>query len=75
VEEKEMGIASRWMSFAFWAVLLLGPNLALTPRVQAAPPIRAPELEGGTGWIGTDENITLKSLRGKIVVFDFWTLC
>lgn len=37
--------------------------------------IKALELDGGTGWIGTDENLTLKGLKGKIVVFDFWTLC
>ena len=73
-----MGVASRSLSFAFWAVLLLGSSLALNSRAPAAPPnarVPAPELDGGTGWIGTDENITLKSLRGKIVVFDFWTLC
>jgi hypothetical protein len=54
-------------------------SLALAvSAAKAAPPdtrIRAPELDGGTGWIGTDENITLQSLKGKIVIFDFWTLC
>ena len=36
---------------------------------------RAPELEGGTGWINTEKPLTLKDLRGKFVVLDFWTLC
>ncbi len=61
---------------AFGRVLL--GALVLAPRALAAPPdkrIAAPELDGGTGWIGTDEPLTLKGLRGKIVVFDFWTLC
>lgn len=42
-----------------------------------APAIRtkAPELDGGIGWIGTDKPLRLQDLRGKIVVLDFWTLC
>jgi hypothetical protein len=50
----------------------------LTPPASAQQPpqrIPAPELEGGTGWIGIDKPLQLKDLRGKIVVFDFWTLC
>jgi thiol-disulfide isomerase/thioredoxin len=38
-------------------------------------PIHAPELEGGIGWLNTDHPITLASLRGKIVLLDFWTYC
>jgi len=37
--------------------------------------VRAPELDGGAGWINTAEPITLKSLRGKLVLLDFWTFC
>ena len=32
----------------------------------------APELEGITGWVNT-EPFTLESLRGKVVLIDFWT--
>jgi thiol-disulfide isomerase/thioredoxin len=32
----------------------------------------APELIGGTNWIGT-EPLTLSALRGKVVLIDFWT--
>ncbi len=49
--------------------------LASPPRASAQTRIRAPELVGGTGWLGTDQAIQLKDLRGKVVVFDFWTLC
>jgi len=37
--------------------------------------IRAPELEGGTGWLNTDRPIYIKNLKGKIVLLDFWTYC
>lgn len=35
----------------------------------------APELDGGEAWLNTSGDITLKELRGKIVILDFWTYC
>ncbi len=37
--------------------------------------IRAPELTGTGGWIGTDGPLTLRGLRGRFVLLDFWTSC
>jgi thiol-disulfide isomerase/thioredoxin len=37
--------------------------------------IRAPELEGGVGWLNTDTPLSLIGLRGKVVLLDFWTYC
>jgi thiol-disulfide isomerase/thioredoxin len=35
----------------------------------------APGLEGGKEWLNTSGEITLKDLRGKVVLVDFWTYC
>ena len=36
---------------------------------------KAPELEGGAGWLNCGGEISLKDLRGKVVLIDFWTFC
>ncbi len=33
----------------------------------------APEFTTGLDWIGTDHPLTLRELRGKVVLLDFWT--
>jgi DNA-binding beta-propeller fold protein YncE len=35
----------------------------------------APELEGGVEWLNAAGPISVKDLRGKIVLIDFWTFC
>ncbi|WP_205695798.1 thioredoxin-like domain-containing protein [Conexibacter sp. SYSU D00693] len=35
--------------------------------------VRAPELRGSGGWLGTD-GLSLEALRGRVVLLDFWTL-
>src|ERR1044072_8108758 len=35
--------------------------------------VRAPELEGGRGWLNTEKPLSLAGLRGKVVLLDFWT--
>src|ERR1051326_3096021 len=35
--------------------------------------VRAPELEGGRGWLNTDRPLSIAALRGKVVLLDFWT--
>jgi thiol-disulfide isomerase/thioredoxin len=35
--------------------------------------VRAPEIEGGRGWLNTDKPLSLAALKGKVVLLDFWT--
>jgi len=35
--------------------------------------IRAPEIQGGRGWLNTDKPLSLAALKGKVVLLDFWT--
>ena len=38
--------------------------------------VRAPELHGAGGWIGTGgQELTLAGLRGEVVLLDSWTFC
>lgn len=37
--------------------------------------VPAGALDGGQGWLNTSGDISLKDLRGKIVLLDFWTYC
>ena len=39
------------------------------------PQVRAPEFPVGLHWLNTSGPLTLRSLRGKIVLLDFWTFC
>ncbi|BAZ29437.1 redoxin domain-containing protein [Cylindrospermum sp. NIES-4074] len=41
----------------------------MTPRV------RAPELPQNFPWLNTDKPLSLKQLKGRVVILDFWTYC
>jgi thiol-disulfide isomerase/thioredoxin len=41
----------------------------MTPRV------RSPELPPNRTWINTDYPLSLKDLKGRVVILDFWTYC
>lgn len=42
--------------------------------MSTTPRVRAPELRG-RGWLNTDGALTLRELRGRFVLLDFWTFC
>ncbi|MBK1989008.1 redoxin domain-containing protein [Sphaerospermopsis aphanizomenoides BCCUSP55] len=39
------------------------------------PRVRSPELPQNYPWLNTDKLLSLKSLKGRIVILDFWTYC
>jgi thiol-disulfide isomerase/thioredoxin/outer membrane protein assembly factor BamB len=60
---------------ALVAALLVGTSGGGTRAQTPLPPVPAPELEGGVEWLNTARPLTLKELRGKVVLLDFWTYC
>ncbi len=39
------------------------------------PRVRAPELPQDRTWLNTDHPLSLKELKGRVVILDFWTYC
>jgi len=37
--------------------------------------VNAPDFPAGMEWLNTDRPISMRELRGKVVVLDFWTYC
>lgn len=56
-------------------VVLLAVGSRAPAQVMFDKPVPAPELDGGVAWINTGKPLTIKDLKGKIVILDFWTLC
>ena len=57
-------------------------SAGLSPRSASAQPanpfpdrVQAPSLDGGEAWLNVGGPLSLKDLRGKFVVLDFWTYC
>lgn len=45
------------------------------PTVLNIGGVIAPDFPAGLVWLNTDRPISLKALRGKFVLLDFWTYC
>lgn len=46
----------------------------LSPSDQGGSPVAAPEFPSGHTWFNVPEPLTMRELRGKAVLLDFWTL-
>jgi thiol-disulfide isomerase/thioredoxin len=42
-------------------------------KENPAPRVHAPELTGAFEWFNVDTPLTIRALRGKVVLLDFWT--
>ena len=55
------------------------PTAAEPTPAEPAPAVDddpdAPSLAGAAAWLGVDAPIAIESLRGQVVVIDFWTYC
>ena len=69
---------------ALSASLLAGGALLTTRSASSMPEtisvaapaknlVRAPEFPAGLTWLNTDKPLSIKGLRGKVVLLDFWT--
>ncbi len=80
-----MATRTRTARWGMWLACLAGmmslPCFAADPPAAEIPPnpfpnrVQAVELEGGVEWLNAGGPITIKELRGKIVLLDFWTYC
>ncbi len=46
----------------------------MTSRSSASQ-LAAPEFPEGLEWVNTDRPLTMREMKGKIVILDFWTYC
>ena len=76
--------AMKPLFIALGASLLAGGALVATKSastmpetIQVAAPaknlVRAPEFPAGLTWLNSDKPLSIKGLRGKVVLLDFWT--
>ena len=64
------------LQFIFLLGLIFSINFQTKAQVNdilKQAKIRAPELNGGKGWLNTDKPLSIAGLKGKIVLLDFWT--
>ena len=39
------------------------------------PRVRAPEIPQNYQWLNTDKPLSLKTLKSRVIILDFWTYC
>lgn len=56
-----------------WIISLLLTGLLSSANTQARPKPNAIEFSKGLPWLNVSRPLTLKDLKGKVVIIDFWT--
>ena len=65
-------------TIALLALMFFGirtESAAASAFVQQKPRMAAPDFPATLEWLNTDKPLSLKDLRGKVVLLDFWTYC
>lgn len=73
---KQLALARLCILVLLWLALpfaLTGCSADAVKQTLQSMQKEAPELSGATGWVNTGSPVTLKDLRGKIVLLDFST--
>jgi sugar lactone lactonase YvrE len=63
---------------ALTAGVILAAGAGARPPISMAqrlPAVNAPEFPEGLEWLNTSRPLTIRELRGKVVLLDFWTYC
>jgi thiol-disulfide isomerase/thioredoxin len=69
-----LGLVALFAACQAWAQApAVSPKGAASMLFRQEERVRAPELEGGRGWLNTDAPLSIAALRGKVVLLDFWT--
>jgi len=68
-----LGVFSIMAAAPGWSKSPLDPERGVLMSVQEKARVRAPEINGGRGWLNTDKPLSLAALKGKVVLLDFWT--
>ena len=61
------------LAFSLMVVSIVAYERGVSMSAQDRARVRAPEIQGGRGWLNTDKPLSLAALKGKIVLLDFWT--
>jgi thiol-disulfide isomerase/thioredoxin len=66
--------------FSLLALAPAYPSYSSDQKEQVQMPeyegkVNAPDFPAGMEWLNTDAPLSLRELRGKVVVLDFWTYC
>src|SRR4029079_16517505 len=61
-----------WLSFSASGATFQGGKDKV-PEYEGK--VNAPDFPEGISWLNTDRPISLRQLRGKVVLLDFWTYC
>jgi thiol-disulfide isomerase/thioredoxin len=61
-----------WLSFSTSGATLQGGQDKV-PEYEGK--VNAPDFPEGIAWLNTDRPLSLRELRGKVVLLDFWTYC